>query len=94
MLKEKYGVDDLGWWSQKISHVHGVGCWKSILASLEHFKSLVHFEVRIGTGVLFWRDVWCRDRTLKDQFVDLSEMAYLKDTIIQEVVSWNGDSSH
>ena len=42
----KIGIDELGWWRKKSSYSHGVGCWKSILAGLERFKSLVHFEVR------------------------------------------------
>jgi len=29
---------------------HGVFCWKSILAGLEHFKSLVCFVVKNGEG--------------------------------------------
>jgi len=39
----------------------GVGFWKSILAGLEHFKSLAHFEVKDGSRLLFWHDVWCGD---------------------------------
>ena len=52
-----YGIDELGWRSNKSSYFHGVGCWKSIIA--EHFKSLVHFEVKNDSRVLFWDDVWC-----------------------------------
>ena len=44
MIKAKYGIDELGWWSKKSSYSHGIGCWKSILAGLEHFKSLVHLR--------------------------------------------------
>jgi len=29
-----------------------MGCWKSILAGLERFISLVHFEVKSGSKVL------------------------------------------
>ena len=64
VIKAKYGIDDLGWWSKMSSFSHGVGFWKSISASLERFKSLVHFEVKDGSRVLFWHDVWCGDRSL------------------------------
>ena len=64
-IKAKYGINKLGWWSKKSSYSHGVGCWKSILVVLEHFKSLVHFRVKDGSRVLFWYDVWCGDRPLK-----------------------------
>ena len=64
----KYGIDELGWWSKKSSYPHDVGCWKSILAGLKRSKSLVHFEVKDGSRVLFWHDVWCADRPLKTFF--------------------------
>ena len=41
-----------------------LACWKSILASLERFKSLVHFEVKDGSRFLFWYDVYCGDQPL------------------------------
>ena len=50
VIKEKYGINDLGWWSKMSSFSHGVGFWKSIL---ERFKSLVHSEVKDGSRVLF-----------------------------------------
>ena len=60
MVKIKYGIDKLGWWSKKSPHPHGVGCWKSIISGLDQFKSLVNFEVNNGSRVLFC-DVWCGD---------------------------------
>jgi len=93
VIKAKYAIDELGWWSKKSSNSHGVGYWNSILTSLKHFKSLVHFEVKNGSRVLFWHDV-CGDRPLKTLFSDLFRMARLKYVTVQEVVSWNGDISH
>ena len=65
--------------------------WKSILAGLERFKSLVHFEVKDGSRVLFWHDVWCGDRSLKTQFTSLFRMARHKNATVHDVISWNGD---
>jgi len=65
VFKAKYGIEDLGWWTKRSSYSHGFSFWKSILAGLKHFKSLVHFEVKDGTRVLFWHDVLCGDRPLK-----------------------------
>jgi len=28
MVKLKYGIDRLGWWSKKSTYPHGIGCWK------------------------------------------------------------------
>jgi len=50
---QKYGVDILGWWTKKSPFAHRVGCWKSILAGLEHFKSLVNFKAKNGSRVHF-----------------------------------------
>jgi len=94
VIKVKYGIDELGWWSKKSSYSHGVGCWKSILTSLERFKSLVHFEVKGGSRVLFWHDVWHGDRPLKTIFPDLFRMARLMYATVQEVISWNSHISH
>ena len=52
VIKAKYGIDDLGWWLKMSSFSHGMDFWKSILACLERFKSLVHFEVKDGSRVL------------------------------------------
>ena len=84
----------MGWWSKKSSYPHGVSCWKSILRGLEHFKSLVHFEVKDGSRVLFWHDVWCGDRLLKTLFPDLFRMARLKCAMAQAVAPWDCDISH
>jgi len=32
VIKAKYGINDLGWWTKKSSFSHGVNFWKSILA--------------------------------------------------------------
>ena len=53
----KYGVDN----SYGGSRVHvPMG-----LVGLKHFKSFV--EVKNGSRVLFWHDVWCANRPLEDQ---------------------------
>jgi len=53
LLKMKYDVDKLGWWSKKSPNPHGVGCWKSITSELDLFRSLVQFKVGNGSRVLF-----------------------------------------
>jgi len=65
-----------------------------ILAGFERFKSLVHFEVKDGSRMLFWHGFWCGDRPLKTLFPYLFRMACLKYATVKEVVFWNGDISH
>jgi len=80
-------VDNLGCWSKKSPFAHGVGCWKSILSSLELFKTMVHFKVRNGSRVLIWQDVWCGDFSLKTQFSVLVRMTRFKDSMLHEMIS-------
>jgi len=86
MVKIKYGIDRLGWWSKNNPHPHGVGWWKSIISGLDQFKSLVNFEVNNGSRVLFSYDVRSGDRPFKDQFSDLFRIAHFKDVTVQQVV--------
>ena len=65
VIVSKYEVDRFGWWNKRSSFAHGVGCWKSILSSLEVFKSFVHFEVRNRVRVFFCNDTWCGDQPPK-----------------------------
>ena len=68
VIKVKYGIDDLGWLTKQNSYSHEVSCWKSILIALERFKSLVHFEVKDGSRVLFWHGVWCFKVSISQSF--------------------------
>jgi len=49
VVKVKYGVNDLSWWTKKSFYSHRVNCWKSVSADFERFKSLVHLEVKDGS---------------------------------------------
>jgi len=64
VTKVKYGIDDLGRRTKKNSYSNRVSCWKSILVGLERFKSLVHYEVKDGSRILFWHGVWWGNRAL------------------------------
>jgi len=72
----------------------GWGWWKLIISGLDNFKSLVNFEVKNGSRLLFWYDVWCGDQPPKDQFPGRFRMARFKDATMQQVVSWNRDQNH
>jgi len=90
VIKVKYRIDDYGSQTKKSFYSHKVSCWKSILVVFEHFKSLVYFEVKEGSRVLFWHDVWCGDCPLKTQFSNLFRITHFKNATIQ-VVARNGD---
>ena len=52
VIKVKYWINDLGWWT-KSYYSHRVSCWKSTSVGLGRFKSLVHFLVKDGSRVFF-----------------------------------------
>jgi len=42
----KYAVDSFGCGTKRSPCAHGADCWKSVLALLDLFNSLVYFEVK------------------------------------------------
>jgi hypothetical protein len=57
---------------------------------------LRQFEVRDGSRVLFWHDVWCGELPLKILFPDLFNIACAKEAWVEEnmdiaygVIYWN-----
>ena len=75
-------------------NAHGVDCWKSILAGLELFKTLVCFQVGNGSRVLFWQDVWCGESSLKSQFPNLFRVERFKEATVDQMLSRNGEHIH
>ena len=47
-----------------------------------------------GTGVKFWKHVWCGDRTLQEGFPELYCISRTKDSSIAEVICWFGGIIH
>ena len=46
-----------------------------------------------GLRVLFLHDVWCGDRPLR-LILELFRMVRLKETMVQDMVPWNGYVNH
>ena len=75
---------------------YGVEVWKAIRKDWESIRSRSHFIVGNGRKVKFWKDLWCEDQTLKDDFPNLFWLAVNKDVWVfdaweegREVGSWN-----
>jgi len=45
-----------------------VGVWKSIRRGWQVFSTFVRYEVRDGSKIRFWYDLWCGDYPLKSSF--------------------------
>ena len=47
-----------------------------------------------GTRVKFWDDVWCRDRPLKEAFLDLYNISRTRDALVSDKLSWDIQFRH
>ena len=57
---------------------YGVGLWKNIRKGWRMFSSHIRFELRDGSKIILWDDVWCGEMGLEEAFLDLySIVCYL-----------------
>jgi hypothetical protein len=96
VLVAKYGSEWGGWCSRGTPGPHGVGLWKYICKGWHTFRSHFRFDPGEGSRVRFWEDLWCGDRTLKDAYPDLFNMASFKGASIADnmecsngTIQWN-----
>jgi hypothetical protein len=96
VLVAKYGTEWGGWCSKGIPGPHGVGLWKYICQGWQVFRSHFRFDPGDGSRISFWEDIWCGDRTLKEAFPLLFNLASLKGASIADnmersngVIQWN-----
>ena len=52
-----------------------MGLWKAIKHKWQAIKSRSHFLLGNGRKAKFWKDLWCKDQTLKEVFLNLFSMA-------------------
>jgi hypothetical protein len=65
IVDAKFGSARGGWCSIDPLGSHGVGLWKNIRKGWSSFCSHAIFELRDGSKIKFWDDVWCGEMTLK-----------------------------
>ena len=66
--KNKFGLEEGGWCSRVAKGGYGVGVWKSIRKEWEGIRCRSRFIVGNERKVKFWKDLWCKDQTLKEAF--------------------------
>jgi hypothetical protein len=71
-----------GWCSKEVLGTFGVGVWKQIRRGWDKFRTLVRFEVGVGSQVSFWHNWWCGDRSLKQCFPVLLSIVRNKDAMV------------
>jgi hypothetical protein len=92
VLVAKYGSDWGGWRSGVISGSHGVGLWKFICMGWQNFRRFFKYDPGEGSKIRFWEDVWCGDRTLKEEFPGLYSIASVKDASIADNMEYSSES--
>jgi hypothetical protein len=92
VLVAKYGSDWGGWRSGVISGSHGVGLWKFICMGWQNFRRFFKYDPGEGSKIHFWEDVWCGDRTLKEEFPGLYSIASFKDASIADSMEYSSES--
>lgn len=53
VVRANYGADGLDWIPRKQNGTYGVGLWKFIIKSWDHFFSHIIFEVGNGSSIFF-----------------------------------------
>jgi hypothetical protein len=92
VLVAKYGSDWGGWRSGVISGSHGVGLWKFICMGWQNFRRFFKYDPGEGSKIRFWEDVWCGDRSLKEEFPGLHSIARFKEASIADNMEYSSDS--
>ena len=88
IIINKFGLEEGGWCSRVARGGYGVGVWKAIRKEWEGIRCRSHFIVRNGRKVKFWKDLWCKDQTLKEAFPNLYQLAVDKDELVSN--AWEG----
>ncbi|KAJ9698913.1 hypothetical protein PVL29_007804 [Vitis rotundifolia] len=85
VLVVKYGQEGLGWRTNEVRGLYGVGVWKEILKEACWCWDKFQFKVGKGTKIKFWIDHWCGNATLSQIFPQLSSLDDQKNATINEV---------
>ena len=68
---------------------YGVSVWKSIRSGWLDFSEFLQFDVGDGTRIKFWEDVWCRDCSLKEAFLELYSIIWAREFFVSKVMCFS-----
>ena len=84
VIEAKYGDEGGGWCTKPVLGTYGVSVWKSIRSGWLDFSKFLWFDVGDGTRIKFWEDVWCRDCSLKEAFLELYSISRAMEFLCQK----------
>ena len=73
---------------------YGVRVWKSIRSGWLDFSKFPRFDVGDGTRIKFWEDVWCRDCSLKEAFLELYSISWAREFFLSKVMRFSNGRLH
>ena len=71
-----------GWCTNEVHASYVVGFWKNIRRGWGEFSCHTKFEVEDDFKIRLWHNLWCRDRVLKEAYLDLLSIARVKDSSV------------
>ncbi|KAG2723320.1 hypothetical protein I3760_02G165000 [Carya illinoinensis] len=80
-----------GWCTRDGNAPYGVGIWKHIRRGWGVFANRTRFLVGEGTGIKFWRDIWCGEAALKDAFPTVFHVACEPEASVADFLVRSGD---
>ena len=81
----KYHIEEGGWFTKEPRGSFRVGLWKDISNATKKLKLECYFDIRDGSRVKFWEDLWCGERPLRVMFPSLYALAESKTAMVAEV---------
>ncbi|KAK9286538.1 hypothetical protein L1049_014936 [Liquidambar formosana] len=84
MVSWKFGVEEEDWNTKKVRGTYGMGVWKAISQGWDDFVKHIRFKVGDGNSISFWKDVWCGDRPLSEEFPFLFDMASIREAKVAD----------
>lgn len=80
----KYGEEQHGWFTSRLSGSAGCGVWKDIYKGMESFSRLISFRVHNGEMMGFWQDPWCTCDPLCFLFPECYDLAIDKWGLVKD----------
>ncbi|XP_026399408.1 uncharacterized protein LOC113295273 [Papaver somniferum] len=89
IIDEKYGVEQLGWFSKIPKITYERSLWKGIMNCSAIFKNHIKFKVNSSRNTSFWKDRWLLDIPLCLKFPHMFAISRSKDLTVAEVFNVN-----
>ncbi|KAI3899301.1 hypothetical protein MKW92_024322 [Papaver armeniacum] len=91
VVKDKHGVADLGWRTNKPIGKQGVSLWRNIYSTAEDFFKLCQFKIGKENRFRLWEDKWCINGPICSLCPNLYNLSTSKNISILQAHQTNED---